>query len=128
MWLRAAAQGGESLVDNDAMQPGSRRRLTPETPAPLVGGDEGLLGDVGRERRIAHDAQRGPIRTVVRPLIERAEVRDLEAECHRFAPPAAEVKASGHTLQMLRRPESLHRAMRDVAAVAAARGSVDQSS
>ena len=116
MWLRAAAQGGESLVDNNAMQPGSRRRLTPETIADLVRGDVRLLGDLRGERRIAQDAQRSAIRTVVGPLVESAEVRDLEAECHRFAPPAAEVKASGHTLQMRRRLKSLHRAMSDVAA------------
>jgi len=85
------------------MQPGSRRRLPPETIADLVRGDVRLLGDLRGERRIADDPQGRAIRAVIGPLVEGAEVRDLEAECHRIGPPAAEVKASGHTLQMRRR-------------------------
>ena len=73
------------LVDNDAMQPGSRRRLTAETIADLVRGDVPLLGHVRRERRTADYPQCRAIRVVIGPLVEGAEVRDLEAECHRIA-------------------------------------------
>jgi hypothetical protein len=68
-------------------------------PVP-IGGDGRLLGDVGGEGRIADDAQRGPIRGVVGPLVEGAEIGEFQTEDHRFAPHSADVKAFGHTLVM----------------------------
>ena len=107
--LRPAAHGRQRLVDHDPVQPGLRGGVSAEAIALTVGGDVGLLGDIGGECRVTDDAQRRPIGALVRLLVEGAEIRDLEAKGHRFAPHLAEVKAPGHTLETRRGPKHYRR-------------------
>src|SRR5690606_21545720 len=81
---RRLAAGGEGRVDGDAMQPSGQRRVAPEAGQASPGPDEGLLGYVGGQFGVGHDAEGDAVDTTLMLADQILEGGHVQPVCHRI--------------------------------------------